>query len=105
MRGITYVLVEDAAQIGDVLCAKQDGQEQVSAARLLPVTEFLHETDAVADGNQDYFHAGISGDRVVEGADRGDVIVVREIAGDMTALERVSRSIRPPGRRRVSTSS
>ncbi len=56
---------------------------------LLPYTEFLHEADAVADGNQDHFHARIGGDRVVEGTDRDNVFIAREIAGDVAALEHV----------------
>jgi hypothetical protein len=50
---------------------------------------FLYETDAVADGNQNYFHARIGGDRVVDGTDRGDVLVAREITDDVATLERV----------------
>ncbi len=52
-----------------------------------PFTEFLHETDAIADGNQNHFHPGIAGDRVIEGTDRSDVLVVREITDHVAALQ------------------
>jgi len=46
-------------------------------------------TEPVSHLHRDRFHAGIGGDRVVEGTDRRDVLVVCEIAGDVAALERV----------------
>jgi hypothetical protein len=51
--------------------------------------QFLYETDAVADGNQNHFHARIGGDRVVDGTDRGGVLVACEITDDVATLERV----------------
>ena len=71
----------------------------------LPFTEFLHETDAIADGNQNHFHPGIAGDRVIEGTDGSDVLVVGEISDHVAALQRVVQQDQAPGRRRVSTSS
>ena len=59
------------------------------AAGSLRFTAFLHEADAVADGNQDDFDPRIGGDRVVDGTDRYDVLVVCVIADDVAALERV----------------
>jgi hypothetical protein len=55
----------------------------------LPFTEFLHETDAIADGNQNHLHPGIAGDRVIEGTDRSDMLVVREITDHLAALQHV----------------
>ena len=51
--------------------------------------QVLYETDAVADRDQNDFHARIGGDQVVEGTDRKDVLVVCAIAGDAAALQRV----------------
>jgi hypothetical protein len=65
-------------------------QSRVSlAAGSRPFTEFLHDAGTVADGNQNHFHARIGGNRVVDGTDRSDVLVVCEIGDDVTVLERV----------------
>ncbi len=78
------------------LSARDVGQECVPAAGSRPFTEFLHETDAVSDGNQNYFHAWIGGDRVVEGTDRSDIIVAGEIGGDVAALQHIVQEYQAP---------
>ena len=55
----------------------------------LPRFHFLHETEAIANGNQNHLHPGIADDRIIEGTDGSDVLVVREIADHVAALQRV----------------
>ena len=64
-------------------------QECAPAAGSLPFTEFLYETDSIADGNQNRFNARIGGDCVVDRTDRSDVPIIRKITDDVAALERV----------------
>ncbi len=52
-------------------------------------SEFLHETDAVTDGNQNHCHARIGCDHLIEGTDRRDVFVAALNAYDVAVLEHV----------------
>src|ERR1700727_2620584 len=72
--------------------ARDDGQERIPTARSRPFTEFLHETDAITDGNQNHFHARIGCDHLIEGADRCGVLVVSTTAYVVATLSPAGNS-------------